>query len=47
MSGLVIDKQNVSDSKGDLYQMILELRNEVNELMKSKKWLSKKDKPNE
>jgi integrase/recombinase XerD len=37
MSGLVIDKQNVSDSKGDLYQMILELRNEVNELMKSKK----------
>jgi len=36
MSGLVNDKQEVSDSKGDMYQMILELRDEVNSLKKSK-----------
>ena len=37
MSGLVIDKQDESDKKGELYQMILDLKNEVDEIKKSKK----------
>ncbi len=37
VSGLVTDLQDVKDSKGDMYQMILDLRNEVNELRKNQK----------
>ncbi len=36
MSGLVLDNQDGLDRKGDLYQMILELRQEVSELKKKK-----------
>ena len=37
MSGLVIDKQDESDRKSDLYQMILDLTKEVTAIKKSKK----------
>ena len=37
MSGLVIDKQDESDRKGDLYKMILDLTKEVTAIKKSKK----------